>query len=211
MRRPSVDGEAGAPVPGVLVQAFDQELAEARPLGEATTDQAGWYRIPFSDPGPVVIATPIDRPDRPRPLRGEPPPDVLGRAGPDLWVAVPGADQPFLTRSDVVFDAGPLTTIDLELAAVPPPGAELDRLNVVVVPRLRGLPLAQLTDEQANFLGSDARMRRDQLDAAIAAARIAQEAEALLGDGGHEGSDLELPLSTALYAAQRGRPVTRAC
>jgi hypothetical protein len=213
VRRAGRDGAVGEPAGGVVVRAFDQGIDGAALLGEATTDVDGSYSIAFPGIAYAAGRRTHERQDPMRLLRAEPAPAEPAPAeadkdGPDLWVAVPGDGQSFLARSETMFDAERRTTIDLELPDAPPAGSEFERLTGVLVPRLAGVSLAELTADQVEVLGEDARTPREQVEAAVGAARAVREAEELAARRGIAVDDLELPLFSALYAAHRAEPDT---
>jgi hypothetical protein len=180
--RPGSDDRPGRPVGGVVVQAFEQDVVEATFLGQATTDAEGWYRFSFSWV-----------PDR-------------SKGGPDIWVGVPGENQPFLRKSDIVFDADRETTIDLELAETPSGEAEFERITDRVSSRLSTRELAQLNADQIRFLSQSARLPIEPVEAAVFASRLEQAANELATRHNLVIGDLDLPLSMAVYGMVRSEP-----
>jgi len=137
--RVSVAGAQGAP--GLRVTAFDRDMRRWQKVGEATTDAAGAYRIPYSL---AKIA------------RAE-------KGGADLVVKVLDAAGEPLAESPVRFNAGAEEVIDLLVSL--PQEALWQRLTSTVVPLLDGqglLPEA-LTDADFDFLVAEGALDREQL------------------------------------------------
>lgn len=184
VRRESVGNTPGKPWSGVAVHAFDQDISDSVLLGTAVTDTAGEYRITFSketftdgDQGGAVLQR-DDRllngfVDSPRTLPATLP-------APDLWVGVPDDDGGFRVRSDVIFNAGQSTTIDLVFNDATIIRSELDILVGNVAPRLEGVALESLTPEQVDFLSRDTELPKEQIEALVLAAQFAVQAESIL-------------------------------
>jgi hypothetical protein len=137
---------SGAPAAGLVVRARDRDLRTFQSLGQpATTDADGRYEIPYgsdefarAEDGSADLIIRVFPPD----------------GGGD-------ADQP-LAESVTVFNAPPVAEIDLQLADGQRRSSEFDRLVAAIGPLLAGqgtdggdLPMAELTDADAEFLASD--------------------------------------------------------
>src|SRR6266566_9335852 len=145
---------SGAPAPGLVVRARDRDLRTFQPLGEpAATDADGRYEIPYgsddfagAETGSADLVIRVFPPD----------------GGAD-------ADQP-LAESVTMFNAPPVAEIDLQLEDGLRRSYEFDRLVETIGPLLAGqgkdggvLPLAELTDADAEFLAGDTGIDRARI------------------------------------------------
>jgi hypothetical protein len=173
---------AGAPAEGVTVQLFDQDVAEATPLGEAKTGADGRYRISFTESqflaGDGGTAATVRSAALQALITAAAKQIKPTKNAPDLWAGVPRNGGGFLVKSDIIFNAGTKTEIDLILpaeTAISTQGSELEQVSVLVLPRLRGLTLDGLTEDQANFLSKDTEMPLAPIRALILAAKLANQ------------------------------------
>src|SRR6266851_3509338 len=142
----------GQPARGLRVAAFDQDMRSRQPLGQATTDAAGRYRISYS-------AAQYQRSE-------------LG--GPDLVVEAYGQSGEVLKTTDVRFNASAIANVSLTLEQV---GAEADydRIVRLLTPLLdgQGVTLDTLEESDKNqdvtFAAGETGVPRDELvDFAVA-------------------------------------------
>ncbi|MCK4790247.1 MAG: peptidoglycan-binding protein [Desulfobacteraceae bacterium] len=119
------------PVPGVVVKAYDKDLRSEELLGEAVTDNQGYYRIKYT-------AKQFRRAEKKRA---------------DLFVRGFDKSDKKLDQSDVIFNAKKAEIINLE---VPKPTilklSEYELLLHALEPVLDGLAPAELTGEDIQFL-----------------------------------------------------------
>ena len=119
----------GEPAAGLTVRAFDRDLRHEQPVGDATTDDAGGYRIAYT---------------RERFTRSE-------KAAADLFVRVFSRDgsQPLYVppRDAIVFQAPDLAIIDVTLAVRAQTPSEYERVLAAVVPLLDGAELHGLRQD----------------------------------------------------------------
>ena len=127
----AADATTGTGVPGVVVRAFDYQVGGGTQIGEVTTDAAGRYRITI--------------------------PAGAASQDPAVFVEVVDGDDRVVEKSRVVFQPDLLTTINLEVQQPADAESEFERLNQILMPRLNGRALRQVTSDQAAVLGRDAR------------------------------------------------------
>jgi hypothetical protein len=145
----------GQPARGLRVAAFDQDMRSRQPLGQATTDAAGRYRISYS-------AAQYQRSE-------------LG--GPDLVVEAYGQSGEVLHTTDVLFNASAIANVSLTLEQV---GAEADydRIVRLLTPLLdgQGVTLDTLEENDKNqdvtFAAGETGVPRDELVDFAAARRL---------------------------------------
>lgn len=150
----------GWPAAGVQVRAVDRDLRSEEPLGAATTEADGAYRIEYSGAGFGA---------------GE-------RGGADLVVRALADDGSQLAASPVLFQAPPQATVDLSvpLERRAPPSL-FTRITSTLAPLLGGLAAAELEEDaehqDLSFLAAETglpahslarfalahRLRRDEL------------------------------------------------
>jgi hypothetical protein len=122
------------PLPDARVNVYDQDLRGRQTLGEVATNGEGEYILRF-------------KPERKR--RAE-------QSGPDLRVVVCDAAGDELGTSEVRFNVGPETVIDVLVAnAALPARSEYERLVAKVTPSLDDVPMFELTDADVEFLAAD--------------------------------------------------------
>jgi hypothetical protein len=145
----------GAPLPGVVMRAFDRVLRSETQLGETTSDSSGHYEIAYTS-------------------------DQLGRLGKgraDLVVRAYSADRQLLVESATIFGAEASVTIDLTApaSAVKTP-SEYESLMAALTPALRGVDAADLQDSDVDFLARATGLAPERIGAVALAARIARRA-----------------------------------
>lgn len=120
------DGQGAA---GLVVRAFDRDLRSEELLGEATTNDKGGYEISYQ-------------------------PEQFQRAEKDqadIVVAVYRTDGTEWVRSQTVFNAKPVETIDLFVAeGTVPRLSEYEQLVKELTPLLQGLSFAELTEDETH-------------------------------------------------------------
>jgi hypothetical protein len=208
--RPGSDGKKGAAVTGVTVQAFDQDVAKATLLGQAVTDAEGKYHITFTEKryieGDFGYTTPDGLAPMFRQISYVALPKVI-KSGPDLWVAIPGEGDTYRAKSDIIFNAGIHTNIDL---TAPEPvvqrDSEFEEVARMIVPRLVSVTLENLTEKQIDFLSKDAERPLEHIAALAAAARMNAEAKQLATRQNIAIGDLEPVLFAGSYAFLRVQP-----
>ena len=141
--RGMVRGSDENPLAGLIVRARDRDLPSLQrnePLGEAITDQDGFYRIEYA-------AGQFSRAEK---------------ATADLQVRVYPPNiritdrTPPLAESETRFNAKPDEAINLVVAANQYRGpSEFERLQAVVAPLIEPIPIADLTTEDIQFLGGE--------------------------------------------------------
>jgi hypothetical protein len=120
----------GRPFAGGLVRAFDQDMRREKLLGEAATDAEGRYEITYSS-------------------------RQFARAGKeraDLRVSVFTADGRALKSSPVLFNAATSETVDLHVETAGRAASEYERYIDALTPVMNGVALAELTEEDRDFL-----------------------------------------------------------
>ncbi|MBO3093578.1 neuraminidase-like domain-containing protein [Cellulomonas dongxiuzhuiae] len=138
-------------------------------------------------------------------------PAERAKDGPDLWVAVLGPDDgDLLARSPVLTDSGPHIEQDLLLEDPSADGSELDRLTRFLAPRLGGMSLQALDDDQVAAVAQDPRLAAPEVMAAARAARLTDRAMELAARHGIEVGDEAAQLFAGLYAASRVEAVPAA-
>ncbi|HEX6685156.1 MAG TPA: neuraminidase-like domain-containing protein [Candidatus Limnocylindrales bacterium] len=115
----------GEPAAGLTVRAFDRDLRHEQPLGEATTDDAGGYRIAYT---------------RESFARSE-------KAAADLFVRVFTGDEDDPPRSATLFQAPELAIIDVTLTGKAQAPSEYERILAAVTPLLDGAELDGLRQD----------------------------------------------------------------
>jgi hypothetical protein len=145
----------GVPLVGVLVRAVDRDLRSEQALGEATTDAQGRYEIRYSTAAAAVAEA--------------------GTA--DVQVMVLHPAEPTgspLVRSDIRFNVGPQTTIDLTLPADHRGPSEFERYLARLEPGLAGVPLADLreddTHQDLSFLAGETGIPQQRIALLVRAA-----------------------------------------
>src|SRR5262249_14143294 len=185
VRGAAKDGEAGEPVAGVVVHAFDQDVTEATELGHATTDATGKYSISFPEQayiaGDIGYAALDELAAALRNIAHVAPPKVV-KSGPDLWVGIPAGNGAYAPKSAIVYNAGLRTAIDLTVVEPERPrDSDLEELLRLMLPRLKDLPLDKLTDDQIAFLSNGAEIAIDGIQALVAGAKLVAAIKELAG------------------------------
>jgi hypothetical protein len=146
-----VDGGA---LRGVTVRAFDVDLRAEQLLGEARSDEEGRYEIGYS-------AGQFRRAEK-------------GSA--DLRVRAYGGGGAPSAESPVIFNAKPVEVLDLVPGGeASGEGSEYERLVRQLAPALEGLPLAELTEKDIEFLAGEAAVDGRQVGHLVAASRWSRE------------------------------------
>lgn len=119
------------PLAGLLVRAFDRDLRNEQLLGEGTTDENGHYEISYT-------AADFSRAEK---------------ESADLLVRTYNEVESLVAESETVFNAGHIQMIDLDVEysddLLP---SEYERLRHELRPVLGGVSLADLGDEDIEFL-----------------------------------------------------------
>jgi hypothetical protein len=160
----AVDGQSTG---SLLVRAYDRDLRSEQLLGDATTDERGGYRIAYT-------AVQFRRADK---------------RSADLLLRVFAADGTSpLGESAVMFNAPRDARIDVEAEVRGDRAAmisEYDRQLASLRPALDGVTLAQLTEEDIEFLAGETRIPRESIElmqlAAVAERDTAIASEAFYG------------------------------
>lgn len=119
------------PLAGATVRAFDRDLAGEELLGETTTNENGWYRITFSE---------VDSRE-------------AERSSADLLMRVYNEVDEQVAKSDIHYNVGPRSTIDLSISAEEATApSEYERLRSELKVLLSGQSVRDLSDEQLEFL-----------------------------------------------------------
>jgi hypothetical protein len=134
----------GQPLPGLIVRAYDRDLRSEEPLGEARTGPQGDYAIGYRR----------EQFRRAEKLRA----DLVVRA----FAAADGG--PPLAASRTVFNAPPLTTIDLVVGTDQYRGpSEYERYVAELAPLIENVPAANLDDVDLRFLAGETEIPADRL------------------------------------------------
>jgi peptidoglycan hydrolase-like protein with peptidoglycan-binding domain len=128
----------GTPLGGLSVRAFDKDLRNTEPLGEATTDatpsNAGRYQMAFTS----------------EKFR------LRERRTADVFVRVFSPEGVQLAESPVRFNAPATVTLDIVLAPLPVVTlSEYEQLVADLTPLLDGITFAQLTADDVSFLAQE--------------------------------------------------------
>ncbi|HYU31282.1 MAG TPA: peptidoglycan-binding protein, partial [Thermoanaerobaculia bacterium] len=151
----------GRPQPDLLVRAFDRDLRSETLLGESATDAAGRYDV-------LYTAEPVA-------------PDEKKTA--DLVVrAFDGRGEDELAASPILFNAGPVETIDLILGGETYRGpSEYEQLVAELTPLLQGISLNELTEDEkfkdVSFLHSETGQELKRITFLIVAHRLHKETD----------------------------------
>lgn len=144
----------GAPLPGVIVRAFDRDMRAETLLGQVIAGKGGLYEIAYStgqfrrvDKAQADLFIRVFEPRE----KGENE-DEKGEGG---EIAV----------SDIVFDAPPQQTIDLEIESEKFRGpSEYERYLDELESLTEGVPIHELTDEDLHFLNGKTNIPFEQLN-----------------------------------------------
>lgn len=117
----------GSPLVGGIVRAFDKDMRNEEPLGEATTDNDGHYEIQYT-------ADQFRRTEK---------------KSADLIVRVFNRDGSPLVSSPIFFNAPPVATVDLVIGGGEIRGpSEFERYVAELTPVLQGVPFAELREDE---------------------------------------------------------------
>ncbi len=136
--RGRVKAASGEPLADGIVRAFDCDLRHEEQLGETITDGAGRYEIRYG-------AEQFRR---------------VEKSSADLVVRALDARGRELAASPILFNAGPVTTVDLVVGIQGRGSSEYERLVAEVAPLLDGVALHELTDQDLDFLAGDTGLDR---------------------------------------------------
>lgn len=203
--------EKGRALPQRHVVLFEQDINGPTRLGLSTTTSAdGRYRFRFSKAdyadGDFGQAPP-GRPEAPSMAQHMPAPGREANpmlSGPDVWVGVGEDEHTVTARTPIVFNAGTRTTMpDLVLPReVLYAGlSDLERVEGLVRPRLKGLLPDALTDAQIDFLAQDCEEPLALVGAFVLAHRSVKLAQAQAAELAHSWSDQRADAVLALQFA----------
>ncbi|SEO46411.1 carboxypeptidase-like regulatory domain-containing protein [Nitrosovibrio sp. Nv6] len=133
----------GAPLPDVVVRAFDRDMRAEALLGNTVTDAEGFYEITYSV-GQFQAK----------------------KAQADLVMRVfrQGEGEEEIAVSDIVFDASLQQAIDMEIESRKFPGpSEYEQYLAALKPFIVGEPIHELTDEDLSFLNGKTNIPLEQL------------------------------------------------
>ncbi|HEU4854665.1 MAG TPA: carboxypeptidase-like regulatory domain-containing protein [Nitrosospira sp.] len=145
----------GAPLPNVIVRAFDRDLRSEILLGQTVTDADGFYEIPYNT---GQFSTKKARADL-----------IIRVFEPDSRMEGQGAEGGAdggeeIAVSDIVFNAPLQQAIDLEIAPSKFLGpSEYERHMDELKPLIGNEPAQELTDEDLNFLNGKTSISFEQL------------------------------------------------
>ncbi len=183
----------GRPIAGLVVRAFDANLAGDRPIpdgdgaGTAVTDADGRYELVYSTAA-------LGRP-------GKTAADLVVRAFPDDAAAAPTAS------SAVVYGAGPVELVPLVVGTAAP-SSSYELLLRRVAPALHGTSLAEVdTAADLEYLAGTTGVSQPELSSLARAAELAAEADRLVeGDPAGEAATAAARTVPAFYAWVRADP-----
>ncbi|WP_432825049.1 neuraminidase-like domain-containing protein [Dactylosporangium sp. CA-092794] len=157
-----VTAPGGGPVAGLVVRAYDANLAgDSAVEGTATTDADGRYELHYS-------VHDLGRP-------GKPAADLVVRA------FAAGGDSP-VAASPVVYGAGPVQLVPLTVATAEP-RTEYDDVRGRVEPALQGTSLARVgTDREVAYLSGTSGVEPARVSRLARAAALAEAAQRIAGD-----------------------------
>ena len=213
--------EQGRGLADVPVHLFEEDVTGPSPIAEPTkTSTEGRYHFRFGpsdymegDYGEFIQPGPPreDAPGRYMAAfvpRFTPPVTRRVLSGPDLWVGAGEDGKEPMARTAVIFNVGSRTTMpDLVLtrSALHKGMSDLERVLGLVVPRLKGLGLASLSNAQMEFLASDCEEPLALIQALVAAARSEDQARTIAGEfdfAWSEAADLLFALQFTISAEQ---------
>ena len=126
------------PAAGVTVRAYDRDMRSRELLGETTTDETGRYEISYSR----------EQFSRAEKGRADLVVQVFNEAGTEL--------EAESEREETIFNAGPEERVDLRIVSDEPITlSEYERLIRELTPLLEGVALAELTEDDIEFLSRD--------------------------------------------------------
>lgn len=149
----------GKPAAGVTVRAFDRDIRSERILGEAKSEDDGFYRIDYSRAGGKdAVGTP----------------DVFVRA----YVGRTQLTEP--TLEDTVFNSDDLVSITVVLPKrTRPRETDFERVRRVATPAMADLAWQDLQEDASHrdvtFLQRETELPRHEIDHMALAARLSQE------------------------------------
>jgi hypothetical protein len=148
----------GLPAVNYVLTVFARGLREPKPLGHASTDGEGRYEIHCS-------------------------PEQFERARITGFVRVANASGTTLRESDVLFGPSAELTVDFDLGVGEPDRSEYERLRSTIEPRLEGISLSDLTEEQKGLLAAETGVPAERIAALIDSVKAEVEAAARLARG----------------------------
>ena len=146
----------GTPLSGVVVRAVDRDIGREAILGETVTDAGGNYSIPlfsdkFLDPN---------------------------RNAPHLMIRAFSARARLLGESDIVFNAAGDLKIDLKVEpAEEVPLSAYETLMAKLTPLLRGIPPADLSEQDAKILAAETGANLKQIESLRRSHRLSRETD----------------------------------
>jgi hypothetical protein len=162
----------GNPVTALLVKAFDVDLRSEEPLGEATTDERGFYKITYT-------ADQFSHGDNDRA---------------NLIIRAFDSKGNELGASEVTYNAPAEATIDLVVEPLPETeSSEYELLLAEITPLLEGVALADLTDDNIAFLTGKTGVERKRLEELRQAAQLSHQTD-LPGEVFYAFACYDLPL-----------------
>jgi hypothetical protein len=158
----------GRPLTDAVIRAFDKSLRSEQLLGDTTTDERGHYQITYRKPAKTTT---------------------------NLIVRVFSPEGTNLGASEVLFNAPKSASIDIHNAVDVARLSEYERLTSTLNPRLDGVQLAGLSDQEITFLANDAGVERQQIELLKQAATLSRSSnlptEVFYG-WGRQGQSLDL-------------------
>ena len=174
----TVRDQDGTPVAKSRVELFDSDLfRKDLKLAKGRTGADGTFDIPYA------FAKLARR----------------GKKGPDLIVRVLDTAGEVLAASPLIPQAHATCVVHLRVARPTTKATEFERLLQAVLPRLRGRPLAELTDRHVSYLSQVAGLEKEKVARLVASAQCTRD----FAKGGQV-----LPHSAFYAWASQGLPVT---
>lgn len=151
----TVRRENQRPLPGAIVRAFDKDLRQEQLLGKTSTNNEGFYKIPYS---------------RDQFRRAE-------KRNADLIVRVfhPNSPDLCLGVSELIFNAKRVQEVDLsvDLTIL----SEYEKYLAALDPVLENVPIAELTKKDIAFLSGETGMPAQRIELLVTAARLGKKTE----------------------------------
>ena len=154
--RGQIRHEDGSLLRGVRVRAFDKDLRSEELLGEAVTNDKGRYQIAYT-------AKQFSRAEK---------------KSADLMVRVFSPKGLLLAASGILFNVPRESRIDIVVVPKEQPQlSEYEQLLAQLTPILQEVPLAELTEEDIDFLAGETGLDRRRIEFLAQAARLARETD----------------------------------